>query len=95
MTLQDWRKSGERRSLAIDILSQPAAKEMLEVLESEHPGRKLSHLRDGFEASQWAGFIQGYQTCINVLRSLSEPLPEPTEDIPITWNADVPPTETK
>lgn len=94
MTLLEWRKSGERRSLAIDMLNQPTMQEMLAVIEAENPARRIGKLSDGFEATLKTGEIKGFQLALDMLRSMAEPLPIPQQDIPITWGVEPPETKT-
>lgn len=88
MNLEEWRKSPERRSLSIDMLNQQTMREMLLVMEVEHPGRKPHKANDGFGATRAIGRIEGYQEALDMLRLFAEPIPVAPESIPVTWNAD-------
>lgn len=88
MNLLEWRKSGEHRSLAMDVLNNPTLREMLAVMDSEHPGRSDAKLRDGFDATLACGEARGFQKALTMLRAFAEPLPVAPEAIPVTWNVD-------
>lgn len=90
MTLQEWRKNGERRSMALDVLNSPTMQEMLAVMESEHPAKLFMPLRDGFDAALNSGVIRGYQMALNSLRSFAEAIPEAPESIKTTWGHEDP-----
>lgn len=85
MTLNEWRSNGERRSMALDVLNQPAMREMLAVMEAEHPAKQDGPLRDGFDAALNSGKIRGFQQALNMLHAFAEPLPVNPEAIPATW----------
>ncbi len=90
MTLLDWRKSSDRRSVAMDMLSQPTMVEMLYVMDMEHPGRQKHPVTDGFGATKALGYIEGYQDALTMLKSFAEPLPAAMETIQTTWGVDLP-----
>lgn len=80
-----WRKSGERLKLAREILDTPEMREMLAVLELDHPSKNIPTVSDGFGATEQLGIIKGYERCLILLRSLGESLPAPPEPIVATW----------
>lgn len=88
MNLEEWRKNPERLSLALDMMNQQTMKEMLAVMEIEHPGRRHERVSDGFGATRVLGRIEGFQEALEMLRSFSQPIPKPHETIPVTWNAE-------
>lgn len=91
MTLIDWRKNPERRSMAIEAISQPAMQEMLRVMEMvEHPAKQQRAVADGFGATRVLGQIEGFQAALDMLKSFTEPLPAPMEDVETTWGVDLP-----
>lgn len=91
MTLIDWRRNPERRSLALDALNQPALKEMLSIMEMvEHPAKQQPSIADGFGATLVLGQVRGFQLALDMLRSFTEPVPAPMEDVETTWNVDLP-----
>jgi len=90
MTLIDWRNSGERRSLAMDVLNNPTVREMLAVMAEEQSALLFTPLRDGFDASLNIGILRGYQLALNSFRAFAEPLPQAQEAIQETWNASLP-----
>lgn len=87
MNILEWRKNPERLSLAMDMLSQQTMREMLAVMDTEHPGRKMHGANDGFGATRALGRIEGFQEALEMIHSFAVPLPSPPESIPITWNA--------
>lgn len=80
-----WRKSGERLKLAREILDCAEMREMLAVLELDHPSKNIPSVRDGFGATEQLGIIRGYERCLAMLKNLGEPLPAPPEPIVATW----------
>ena len=90
MNILEWRKIPERRRMAFDVLHQRETQEMLDTLEADHPGRCQHAANDGFAATRALGFIEGYQSALDALRSLAESLPLPPENIPVTWNTEEP-----
>lgn len=80
-----WRKSGERLKLAREILDDPAMREMLAVLELDHPAKSKTVVHDGFGATYKLGEIDGFERCLAMLRSLGESPPPPPEPIIATW----------
>lgn len=94
MTLQEWRLSDTNRKLAQGILDQPTMREMLNVLLTEHPGRKIDIVKDGFEATLAVGRQQGYQLCLAMLESLAIPMQREPGQVSATWGAEVPPPQT-
>lgn len=91
MTLIDWRKNPERRSMAIEALGQPALREMLSIMELvEHPAKQQRAIADGFGATRVLGQIEGFQAALDMIKSFTEPLPAPMEDVETTWGVDLP-----
>ena len=89
MTQTEWRKNGERLSMAGEALAQPVIREMLWILETtEHPARERKAVSDGFGATIALGEIQGFERAIAALKLFAVPLPAPPEEIPMTWNAE-------
>lgn len=72
------------------MLNQPTLKEMLAVMETEHPARQQHRAHDGFGATKALGRIEGFQEALNMLRSFAEPLPANVEAPKITWGAQEP-----
>lgn len=85
MNLLEWRQNPDRRSLALDMLNQPTMREMLAVMEQEHPMRQESKLQDGFAATLAVGESRGFQKALNMIRSFAEEIPTPHENIKVTW----------
>lgn len=90
MTLHEWRKSPERLSLALDALGNYTIKEMLAVMELEHPAKQQKIVNDGFAATRALGQIEGFQLALDMFVSFGKPLPASPEDISVTWGADLP-----
>lgn len=80
-----WRKSGERLKLAREVLDCAEMREMLAVLELDHPSKNIPTVNDGFGATEQLGIIRGYERCLSMLKNLGEPLPAPPEPIVATW----------
>lgn len=95
MNLLEWRQNPERRSLALDMLNQQTLREMLAVMELEHPGRVIMPLRDGFDATLAMGEARGFQMALNAFRSFAEPIPSAPASLPVTWGANEPETKAK
>lgn len=95
MTLLDWRKNPERLSLALEALTQPVMREMLAVMEVEHPAKRQRAVADGFGATRVLGQIEGFQEAMDMLRSFAEPLPSAPEDVATTWNVGLPEDDQK
>lgn len=90
MNLLEWRKSSERLSMAMDMLNQPTMREMVEVMESEHPAKQQQVLADGFAATRAIGKIEGFQLAMDMLRSFAKPIAKPQEDVQTSWGVDLP-----
>lgn len=88
-----WRKSPQRTADAGQILNHSVMREMLAILELDHPSKNIPAIQDGFGATEQIGIIKGYERCLNLLRSLQEPAPSPPQTIETTWGvtADSPP----
>lgn len=71
--------------MALDMLNQPTMREMLAVMEAEHPAKQDGPLRDGFDAALNSGKIRGFQQALNMLRAFAEPIPVNPEAIKPTW----------
>ena len=90
-----WRKSPERLSQAALVLGNPSTREMLAVLELDHPARARVAMKDGFDATLRVGLIDGFQLCLDMLRSLGEPLAAAPAEVRTTWGVPDEPTEKK
>lgn len=70
----NWRKQTEKLQAAAKILSNPDLLEMLATLELDHPSRQPLSVPDGMQGMKMLGEIEGYQRCLDMLRSLGTPI---------------------
>jgi hypothetical protein len=93
MTLLEWRQNPDRRSLAVDVLNNQTVREMLAVMEVEHPAKQPHKVMDGFGATKALGRIEGYQEALQMLHAFAQEIPGAPEQINVTWGVE--PTDTK
>lgn len=83
-----WRSSPDRLQAARGILEKPEAAQMLATLELDHPAKTRVPVKDGFDATYRLGFIEGFEHCLVMLRSLGENLPVPRQHVQSTFGSE-------
>jgi hypothetical protein len=83
-----WRKQSDRLAQAAAVLNSQAMRDMLAVLELDHPSKNIPAIHDGFGATEQLGIIKGYERCLSMLRSMQEPAPIPPAAIHATWGSE-------
>lgn len=83
-----WRASIDRRAAASEILKSSTVTQMLATLDLDHPAKVRVPMKDGFDATYRVGFIEGYEHCLSLLRSLGDNPPAPPRTIPSTFGVE-------
>lgn len=70
----NWRKQTDKLQAASRMLTSPDLLEMLATLELDHPARQNLQVVDHVQGMKKLGEIEGYQRCLDMLRSLGTPI---------------------
>ena len=90
----NWRKQSDKLLNASKVLSSPVTQEMLATLELDHPARQPLVVPDSAQGMKTLGYIEGYQRCLDLFRSLGTPIQDTAKpDVRSTFGAKANPKE--
>jgi hypothetical protein len=70
----NWRRQTDKLQAAARILTSHDFQDMMATLELDHPARSNLSVVDGLQGMKLLGVIEGYQRCLDLIRSLGTPV---------------------
>lgn len=89
MTLADFKSNPKLMKAAADLRIHATHQQVVEVLDTElRRSMAVSPLRlESDDKSFRLGEITGYNTCLQILRTIADPLPTPQKQLESTFGA--------